>query len=301
MIRRTIEVSGHDVSLAVRLGQIVVSRGGEVVGQVPAEDVGVLIVDTPSAHYTHGALLALLQQGAVVVLCDGKHTPAAIVAPLEGHHLQSERLRAQVEASLPVRKRLWQELVVAKIRHQARLHGDEETRARLLALADKVRSGDPDNVESQAAQVHWRRWLPPEAKFRRDRRGEPPNNLLNYGYMALRATVARALVAAGLHPSLALRHQNRYNAYGLADDVMEPFRPLVDAKARELFLAGQVEITRETKAALLGVLTATVRVGEEEGPLQVGLERMAVSLARNLAGEEKRLVVPEMTAPGAAA
>lgn len=217
MIRRTIEVSGHDVSLALRLGQIVVTRQGEPAGQFPAEDVGVLIVDTPSAHYTHGAVLAMLGHGASIVLCDGKHMPAAIVAPLEGHHIQSERLRAQVEASLPTRKRLWQEIVQAKIRHQA-----------------------------------------------------------------------------GLHPSLALRHQNRYNAFGLADDLMEPMRPLVDAKARELFLSGQTEITKETKAALLGLLTATVRCGGEEGPLMIGLERMAVSLARNLAGEEKGLLIPAL-------
>lgn len=294
MIRRTIEVSGHDVSLALRLGQIVVTRQGEPAGQFPAEDVGVLIVDTPSAHYTHGAVLAMLGHGASIVLCDGKHMPAAIVDPLEGHHIQSERLRAQVEASLPTRKRLWQEIVQAKIRHQAGLHAEGETRRRLLGLAAKVRSGDPENIEAQAARLHWSRWLPPEAKFRRDRGGDPPNGLLNYGYMALRASVARSLAGAGLHPSLALRHQNRYNAFGLADDLMEPMRPLVDAKARELFLSGQTEITKETKAALLGLLTATVRCGGEEGPLMIGLERMAVSLARNLAGEEKGLLIPAL-------
>jgi CRISPR-associated protein Cas1 len=294
MISRTIEVSGHDVSLSLRDAQVTITREGQEIGRVPAEDVGVLIVDTPSAQYTHRALLALLERGAVIVACDAKHMPAAVIAPLEGHHLQSERLRAQVEASLPTRKRLWQKIVQAKIRHQAALHAGEETRQRLRNLAAKVKSGDPSNVEAQAARLHWSRWLPPEANFRRARGGDPPNNLLNYGYMALRAAVARSLVGAGLHPSLALRHQNRYNAFGLADDLMEPLRPLVDAKARELFLGGQAEIDRDTKAALLALLTATVRSGTETGPLLIGLERMAVSLARNLAGEEQQLLIPAL-------
>ncbi len=214
MIKRTIEVSGFDTFLALKDRQIVIKRAGEVVGSVPAEDVGVLIIDTPAASYTHGTLTAVMENGGVVVLCGGSHTPVGMILPVAGNSLQTERLRYQADAGLPLRKRLWAQLVKAKIKRQAAVVNSK----RLKEMAARVRSGDPDNLEAQAARVYWPQLF--GAKFRREREGKPPNNLLNYGYMAVRAAVARAVCGSGLSPSLGLHHHNRYNPFCLADDLL---------------------------------------------------------------------------------
>lgn len=294
MIKRTIEVSTEGMSLSLKHGQMEVRREGIGVSQVPVEDIGILIVDTPQAYYTHGVVIKLMECGGVLVLCDEGHHPAAIVTPLEGHHTQAERLRAQVESSLPTQKRLWQQIVAAKIRNQAAILEDFEVMGRLNRLADEVRTGDPENHEAQAARIYWSEWLGNGEKFRRDRNGDPPNNLLNYGYMSLRACTARAIAAVGLHPSLGLKHCNKYNAFCLADDLMEPFRPLVDRLVRQLWREGKKEITRETKSAILPVLTHTASLDGQEGPLLVALERFAFSVYKCLAGKERNLSIPQI-------
>lgn len=293
MIKRTIEVSGPDTHLSVRLGQVRVSRQGEEIGRFPAEDVGLLIVDSPTAVYTHSTLVELVAQGAVVLLCGPDHLPAAFVTPCVANSVQTERLAAQVNATLPLRKRLWRQIVQAKIRNQARLlDGAPDIQRQLSALAARVRSGDPENLEARAARLYWSAWLP-DRIFHRKRHGEPPNNLLNYGYAVLRAAVARALAGAGLHPSIALHHHNRYDAFCLADDLMEPLRPAVDRLARELFLAGSEDLDRDAKKGLLAVLVEPVRMAnKEKGPLLVEIEKMAASLARCYAGEAERLTIP---------
>ncbi|MCX7012537.1 MAG: type II CRISPR-associated endonuclease Cas1 [Candidatus Sumerlaeota bacterium] len=293
-MKRTIEVSGVDTALALHDRQIVARRNGETIGRFPAEDVGLLIVDTPTATYTHGALVGLLQQGAMVVLCGPNHLPVSIVAPLEANTILAERLRAQIESSVPTRKSAWKEIVQAKIRHQADILEDAEAAAHLRRLADRVRSGDPDNVEAQAARLYWASWLGPDESFRRFREGPPPNNLLNYGYMALRASVARAVCGAGLHPALGLQHGNRYDAFALADDLMEPLRPLVDWKVRILWRQGVTELARESKQALLEILTHTCETDGQTGPLQIALERLAVSLVARLEGGEGQLRIPRI-------
>ncbi len=294
MIKRTIEVSGLDASLSVRDGQIVVKRDDERVGQLSAEDVGVLIVDSPTAHYTHATLMALVEHGAVVVLCGKDHLPAALITSCAGNTVQTERLAAQVNAKRPLKKRLWQQLVQHKIRNQAcnlPMNGSE--RGDLLALVRRVRSGDPANIEAQAARIYWRAWLREEG-FRRQAQGEAPNNFLNYGYAVLRAAVARAIAGAGLHPSIGLHHHNRYDAFCLADDLVEPLRPLVDRAGRDLYLEGHDEINKETKAKLLALLLEPVALRGAKGPLFVHVERMLASLVRCYMGESAKLEIPTL-------
>ncbi|MBN1919483.1 MAG: type II CRISPR-associated endonuclease Cas1 [Verrucomicrobia bacterium] len=294
MIKRTIEVSGPEASLSLRDGQIIVKRGDEQVGTFSAEDVGMLIVDTPTARYTHGTLIELLEHGAVVVLCGSDHLPTAFVASCTGNTLQTERLAAQLGATRPLKKRLWRQVVQQKVRNQAaNLPEGSEERGDLLDLVKRVRSGDPDNVEAQAARLYWRRWLPTEG-FRRGEQSEAPNNFLNYGYAVLRAAVARAISGAGLHPSVGIHHHNRYDAFCLADDLVEPLRPLVDRAARDIFLEGHEEINKETKTRLLALLLEPVLLAGAQGPLFVHLERMLASLVRCYAGETAKLDIPSL-------
>ncbi len=292
MIKRTIEISGADTSLSVHNDQLHIRRNGEDIGQTPIEDIGVLIVDAPTVSYTHTTLVRLSEYGAVTVLCGNNHLPAAMVTPLQGNSLLPERLRLQISVSEPLRKRIWQEIVREKILNQAAICEDPIMQARILGCAKDVRSGDPQNVEAQAARFHWAVYLP-ELQFHRGREEEEPNGLLNYGYAIIRAAVARALCGAGLHPTLGVQHANRTNAFALADDLMEPLRPLVDHRVRQLWRAGQREVKRETKAALLQLLTQTCEMDEQTGPLLVALERLAVSYVGRLSGQEKALRIPK--------
>ena len=292
MIKRTIEISGRGNHLSISQGSLIVSRNDEQLGRVPLEDLGLLILDAADTTYTHWVLTEVLASGGGVVLCGRNHHPAGLLLS-QANWLQTQRLRQQVEASIPLRKALWKQVVQAKIRHQAEALGVNATAGRALAaLAPTVRSGDPSNVEAQAARKYWRPMF--GEAFRRDPEGQPPNNLLNYGYMILRAAVARAVCGAGLHPSLGLHHKNRSNAFCLADDLLEPFRALVDVKVRELTAAGAREINRETKTELLSLLTATVELDGQAGPLMVALEKMTASLVRCYAGEDRKLVFPKL-------
>ena len=291
MIRRTIEISGHNNRLSIRERSLLVERDGTVVGRIPVEDIGVLILDSMTTSYTHAVLSAVLEAGAVVIPCGPKHVPAGLFLP-QGNTLQTQRIALQAGASLPLRKTLWKQVVQSKIANQAgALPKEHPDRRRLCAMVSQVRSGDPSNVEAQAAKIYWHAFFEDQS-FRRAADGEPPNNLLNYGYMVLRATVARAICGAGLHPSLGLHHMNRSDTFCLADDLVEPLRPLVDVKVKGLAAAGRREIDKETKTELLGLLTAEIQVAEIKGPLMVALERMTASLVRCYAGEQKKLDLP---------
>ncbi|MCE9557276.1 MAG: type II CRISPR-associated endonuclease Cas1 [Planctomycetes bacterium] len=292
MIKRTVEISREPAHLSVRLDQLLISRDGQVVGQVPCEDLGVLLVDQPSTTYTHGVLTALAESEAVLVVCGRNHLPAAVLLPLSDHSQVVWRVGDQLAASKPRCKRLWKQLVQAKIRAQAlNLPADSPPRNKLLDLAAQVRSGDPSNIEAQAARVYWLHWLGDEP-FRRDQDRDGLNSLLNYGYAVMRAAVARALVAGGLFPAIGLFHSNRGNAFCLADDLVEPLRPLVDAQVRELHRRGYDELTRECKAELLKLLAMPVRIKGKRGPLMVNLHRMTASLVACLRGEANRLEIP---------
>jgi CRISPR-associated protein Cas1 len=292
VIKRTIEVSREPAHLTVRLGQLLLQRGEEIVGSIPCEDVGVVVVDQPRVTYSHAALTGLGRSDAILVVCGEDHLPLAVLLPLADHSQVVWRVAEQVAVSKPLRKQLWKQLVRAKIRGQA-LNLPESCPARqnLMQLSRQVRSGDPANVEAQAARVYWQNWLAGEA-FHRDANAGGVNAMLNYGYATVRAALARALVAAGLLPALGLFHSNRSNAFCLADDLIEPLRPLVDRRVRELHRQGHQELKPETKAGLLTLLADPVRLAGQRGPLMVNLHRMVASLVACYQGASKRLEIP---------
>ena len=253
MIKRIVEI-GTPSHLRLDHRQMVVSREGVDSGTVPVEDLGVLIIDHPGVSYTQALLATCFEENVVVVLCDRKHLPCAALLPLAGHSLHAKTLRLQIAASQPVQKRLWQVIIQAKIREQAGvLRSLVLDDLPLPAYAARVKSGDPDNVEAQAARIYWGKLFGTE--FRRDRDMEGINALLNYGYAILRAAVARTIVGAGLSPALGIHHRNQYDDLALADDLMEPLRPSVDLKVYELARDNpKVTVDKESKSALLQIL-----------------------------------------------
>lgn len=292
MIKRTIEISQQPAHLTVKLGQLLLKHGDEIVRQIPCEDIGMVLVDHPGTTYSHAALIQLAESGAALVVCGRDHLPAAVLLPMVDHSQVVWRIDDQLQAGKPLRKSLWKQLVQAKIRAQAaNLPKDYPARSKMLDLARSVRSGDPSNIEAQAARVYWSIWLGEET-FRRDRDADGLNSLLNYGYAVIRAAVARALVAAGLLPALGLHHRHRANPFCLADDMMEPLRGLVDDRARDLYRQGYDCLDREAKAGLLRLLAEPVRLGNEKGPLMVNLHRMTASLVRCYRGQAKQLEIP---------
>jgi CRISPR-associated protein Cas1 len=296
MIGKTIEFSTPGTRLSVSYRQLVVERPEQPRVTLPIEDLAVVIVDDVRATYTQAVFVELLEAGATVMITGRDHLPLGMMLPLDAHHVQTERHLAQVESSAPVRKRAWQALVKAKITQQAAVlthftggHGGLEPMAR------RVRSGDPDNLEAQAAQRYWPLLFGPG--FRRDRAADGINALLNYGYAVVRAATARAVVAAGLLPSLGVFHSNRGNPFCLADDLLEPYRPYVDWRVKQLTAdsGGLVPSldNRPTRAALLSLFSETVLVNGRRNPLLVALHLGAASLCRALTGGAPDLALPE--------
>ncbi|GAB0114944.1 CRISPR-associated endonuclease Cas1 [Acidisoma sp. C75] len=266
---------------------------------VPIEDIGVLLVDDPRAIYTQAVFIDCLAAGATVIVAGRDHLPTGMMLPMDGHHALTERHWAQVEAKEPLRKRLWQSVVAAKLRQQGRVMKEASGQdIGLSALAARVRSGDPDNFEAQGAQRYWPRLFGRD--FRRDRDSSGTNALLNYGYAIIRAACARSLVASGLIPSLGIWHRNRSNPFCLADDLMEPWRPIVDWTVRGLHRRGEYAPSldeRPTRAALLAIFNETVMVGGKRWPLLLGIEQSAASLAKALTMNDRTaLILPESLA-----
>lgn len=295
MIRKTIEFSTPGTRLSVAHGQLVIERPDLPKATTPIEDLGVVIVDDGRATYTQAVFIELLQAGATLLVTGRDHLPVGMMLPLDAHHVQTERHRTQIEASEPVRKRAWQALVMAKIQQQgAILEHFTGSHAGLVPMARRVRSGDPENLEAQAAQKYWPRLFGKD--FRRDRAALGVNAALNYGYAVVRAAAARAIVASGLIPSIGVFHKNRSNPFCLADDLFEPYRPYVDWRVKRLVLDGDGETleldNRQTRAALLSLFNETIVVGERRYPLLIGLQQSAASLARALTGGDRTLVLP---------
>lgn len=316
MIKRTIEVSRQATHLSVRHGQLVIQPIGEDKSQartVPCEDIGVVLISHPAVTYTHRALASLAEAGAAVVVCGDNHLPAGMLLPISTHTQVVSRVQAQINATLPAQKRLWQQLVIAKVTRQADNLPPEHPIARALReLAAEVKSGDSTHIEGQAARLYWSAWLTPSENnvpairtvadqtfvpttFKRDQDGlDPVNAMLNYGYAVLRAALGRAIVSAGLVPALGIQHCHRANAFALADDLIEPFRPLVDARVRELHHQGrgQEGLDQLTKAALLGLLTHPVTFDQTRGPLMVALHRYLASFVDCLGDVRQKLRIP---------
>ena len=264
---------------------------------VPIEDIGIVILDNQQITLSHGLIASLLENNTALVTCDNTHHPTGLLLPLESNQVQSERFQAQIEASVPLKKQLWQQTISAKINNQAGLLRKRKVQYKnMLYWAKEVRSGDPDNFEGRAAAYYWKNIFPAELEFERDRHGIPPNNLLNYGYAILRAIVARALVGSGLLPTLGIHHHNKYNAYCLADDIMEPYRPFVDEIVYEIIDNGEdfEELSTSIKKQLLELPVKEIIIANESSPLMVGVQRTTASLTKCFESENRKIIYPEI-------
>jgi len=268
----------------------------EATATIPLEDIGVVIIDHQQITITQGALSSLLENNAAVIVCNDKHHPEGLMLPLDVNHIQHERFKSQIESSIPLKKQLWQQTVEYKVRNQAGLlHKVGRDPERLLIMAGNIKSGDPENIEGRAAFYYWGELFHELPYFSRSRDGDPPNNLLNYGYAILRAITARSLVGSGLLPTLGIHHSNKYNAFCLADDIMEPYRPFVDEIVYHIVKEGKTcdELTLELKKMLLEVYSVDIRFEDERSPLMVGMQRTTASLAQCFEGERRKISYPE--------
>lgn len=295
MLRKTIEIATPGTRLSVDHRQLVIERPDLPKATTPIEDIGVLVVDDRRAAYTQAVFIELLGAGATVMVTGPDHLPLGMMLPIDAHHVQTERHRAQVEASEPVRKQIWRGLIAAKLRQQGCVldHFVPGPNG-LVAMAGRVRSGDPDNLEAQGAQRYWPLLFGKD--FRRDRDADGINAALNYGYAIVRAATARAIVASGLIPSLGVFHKNRSNPFCLADDLFEPYRPFVDWRVKLLTQERDTPLSlddRAIRAALLSLFNETVRVGKRRLPLLHAVEASAASLNRALTGGDRTLALPE--------
>ena len=305
MIKRTLcftnpaYLSLKNEQLVVKIPQSDGDKQSEKVTTIPIEDIGVVVIDNRQITITSAVMDALLENNCALITCDAKSLPVGLLLPLCGNTTQSERFRYQIDASLPLKKQLWQQTVQAKICNQAKVLSkctDAEIGC-MQVWSKEVKSGDSDNLEGRAAAYYWKKIFGHIADFNRDREGVPPNNLLNYGYAILRAVVARALVSSGMLPTLGIHHHNRYNAYCLADDIMEPYRPYVDEMVFNLVKEkGLPEdgLTREWKAELLKMPVLDVVISGKRSPLMIAVTQTTASLYRCYSGESRKIVYPIM-------
>ncbi len=291
MIGRVVEIATDGVHLSVERGFMAVSQDRQKIGQVALDDIAALVIHGHGATWSANLTARLADRGVPIVICGSNHAPVALVWPIDGHYEQGRRMQKQAEASRPLRKRLWRELVKSKILAQAdALEAIGRRSGALRDLAAKVRSGDSENIEGTAARRYWPLMMGED--FRRDRETGGANAMLNYGYMILRAATARSILAAGLHPSLSVHHESRGSALRLADDLMEPFRPYVDVVVRNLLKTAGKELDRDAKAALVKVTTLDLQGPKGASPLQTCLDRLATSLAMTYMGERNGLELP---------
>jgi len=261
---------------------------------IPIEDIGILVLDNPEIYISLPAMNLLIENNASVIVCTKNHLPNGMFLNLNSHHIQQEIFRNQINASVPLKKILWQQTIVEKIKNQGQLlQLVTKKKNHFEYLASKVLSGDTSNMEGVAAQQYWKDFF--EINFKRERFGDYPNNFLNYGYAILRAATARALSGSGLLCTLGIHHKSKYNAFALADDIMEPFRPLVDQKVIEIMQNyEEQELNTQIKSELLQVLTTTVYFKEEKSPLMVALQKTASSLQQCFTGDRKKIKYPKL-------
>jgi len=296
MIKRTLYF-GNPAYLKTNLDQLVIeSHDTGEIKSAPIEDLGIVILDHQQITVSQALIAKLLENNVAFITCDNTHHPTGLLLNLDGHTLQSQKFQAQVEASAPLKKQLWQQTVTAKLDNQAALLESIRVPARNLHnWAKEVKSGDSGNHEAKGAAYYWKHIFPDFLEFRRERYGPPPNNLLNYGYAILRAVVARSLVSSGLLPTLGIFHKNQYNAYCLADDIMEPYRPFVDKVVVHIVrMNGKfLELTPSMKKDLLGVPAMDVMINGEKSPLMVAVQKTTASLAKCYEGSQRKILFPD--------
>lgn len=297
MVKRTLYF-GNPTYLKTKTEQLIIEKqeDGELI-TVPIEDIGLIILDHSQITITSGVIAKMLEKNVAIITCDATHHPTGLMLNLDGHTLQSRQFAAQLDATLPMKKQMWQQTITAKIYNQATLLKQQNRENKfLLNLAKDVKSGDPENHEAKAASYYWKNLFPPSVAFRRDRYGMPPNNMLNYGYAILRAVVARNLVGSGLLPTLGIFHRNQYNAYCLADDIMEPYRPFVDKLVCAMTdpLEPVFDLTPELKRALLTIPAMDVFMDDQKSPLMNAVQRTTASVAKCFEGKAKTIVYAEL-------
>jgi len=295
MIKRTLYF-GNPAYLKTKNEQLVIEMPdtGET-KTVPIEDIGVVILDHQQITITQAVMAKLLENNTAVITCNQKHHPVGLQLCLDGHTLQSQKFKDHIAASAPLKKQLWQQTVIAKIENQTALLNAERIETKyLLKLATTVKSADSTNNEAKAALYYWKHIFPDFLQFKRDPEGLPPNNLLNYGYSLLRAIVARSLVASGLLPTLGIFHRNQYNAYCLADDIMEPYRPFADKVVCNIVrMNGRfLEMTAGMKKELLSIPAMDVIIDGQKSPLMNAVQRTTASLAKCFEGSTRKILYP---------
>lgn len=287
--------------MVIEIPEVVYGKGvpdnlrQEGVRTVPIEDIGVVILDNKQITITQALMSALLENNCAIITTNDQHLPIGLYMPLDGNHLQNERFREQLDASEPLRKQMWQQTITSKILGQAAILEEQGIENKnMLTWAKSVRSGDVENMEGRAAAYYWRNVFH-NPDFVRGQEGAPPNNLLNYGYTIVRAMVARALVGAGLLPTLGIHHHNRYNAYCLADDIMEPYRPFVDQLVIKMIRKYEdiTNITTEMKRDLLGLAYQDVIIDGKRSPMQIATITTAKSVYKCFSGEARKIIYPD--------
>ena len=297
MIKKTILVENK--SAITTKNQQLVLKSEIRESTIPIEDIGFLVLDNPEIYLSIPAMNLIVENNTAIIICGSNHLPNGMFLNLNSHHIQQEIFKNQIEASVPLKKQLWQQTIVEKIRNQRELLAKiTENKNTFDFLASKVLSGDTSNMEGVAAQQYWKNFPLPNHEIdgiKRERYGDYPNNFLNYGYAILRAATARALSGSGLLNTLGIHHKNKYNAFALADDIMEPFRPIVDEKVFDIMKRYQEqELNTAIKAELLQILTQTVYFKEEKSPLMVGLQKTASSLQQCFTGNRKKIKYPKL-------
>ena len=288
---QVIDIATDGRHLSRDRGFLKVSADGTEIGRTPLDQIAAVIVHAHGTTWSTSLLTELAERGAPVVLCAANHAPRSVLMPIEGHHAQGARMRAQVNARMPLVKQAWKQIVTAKVDMQAAaLDAIGEPSAPLTMMRRKITSGDGTNIEAQAARYYWPRLFGPD--FRRDAKSGDENALLNYGYTVLRAATARAVVAAGLHPTIGLFHSNRSNAFALADDLMEPFRPLVDCAVRTLDAHHGTAVDTNAKQVLARIIAADLPLGDGVTPVSVALMKLATSLGQSFEAAGLNLALP---------
>lgn len=297
MIKRTLYF-GNPAYLKTANEQLIVEMhdSGET-KPMPIEDIGILILDNAQITITQVLMAKLLANNTALITCDHTHHPVGLLLNLDGNNLQSQKFKEQIDASVPLKKQLWQQTVAQKIYNQAMVLKSQRAENKLLLnLSKEVKSGDSENYEGQAAAYYWKHVFPDFLEFRRERFGENPNNLLNYGYALLRAMVARSLVGSGLLPTLGIHHRNQYNAYCLADDIMEPYRPYVDKVVCGIIRQNGkfLEMTPSMKTELLKIPQMDVKINGQKSPMLMAIQRTTASLSKCFEGVSKKIIYPVM-------
>jgi CRISPR-associated protein Cas1 len=292
MIKRTILIENKSSITTKNLQLILKSEIRE--SSIPIEDIGFLVLDHAEIYLSIPAMNLMIENNTAVIICGNNHLPNGMFLNLNSHHIQQEIFKNQINASIPLKKQLWQQTIIEKISNQGiLLEKITKNKNHFEFLSSKVLSGDTTNMEGVAAQQYWKDFF--EVNFKRERFGDYPNNFLNYGYAILRAATARSLSGSGLLNTLGIHHKSKYNAFALADDIMEPFRPLVDEKVHKIMQEyDEQELNTKIKSELLQILTTTVYFKEEKSPLMVGLQKTASSLQQCYTGDRKKIKYPKL-------